>query len=59
MDNDYFEDEFFDDSEDDMERIEDECGYDPAFPGICHDVGSEHCSFWCPLHHLYFNQEKS
>lgn len=48
--------DFDEDYENPDERWEDECGYDPTFPGICHHIGTEHCSFWCPFHATYFSR---
>lgn len=55
---DFDEASFFDpdDEDEDTEYWEDACGYDPDTEK-CQLVGSEHCSFWCPLHHIYFKQE--
>ena len=54
-----YEDEENEDYVDQMERWEDECGYDPTFPGICHHVGTEDCSFFCPFHDVHFSRGKS
>lgn len=35
----------------------DDCGYDEEYPGICWHIGTEHCSFFCPFHHLYFGED--
>jgi hypothetical protein len=59
MDYEDFEaDEFNEDYTDPLERWEDDCGYDPTFPGICHHVGTEDCSFFCPFHAVYFADKK-
>jgi len=40
--------------EEDMEN----CGYDDELPQVCYHIGSEHCSFHCPFHHLYFGEDE-
>jgi hypothetical protein len=61
MENEYEEREFFpeweEDYEDPMEEWEDRCGYDPQYAGVCHHVGTEDCSFFCPFHHIHFKSE--
>ena len=48
-------DEDTDDYEYDFDRHLNECGYDPEFVGKCRDIGTEWCSFHCPLHTAVFN----
>lgn len=54
---DYLDD--FDDSDYDNpdEDALEECGYDPDYKGVCWHIGTEHCSFFCPLHAIYFEEE--
>lgn len=54
----YDEDEYEDfDASQDFDRQLQQCGYDPDFPGKCHDVGTEWCSFHCPLHASVFRED--
>jgi len=52
----------FDDDDGDYDNPDEtaleECGYDPDYKGICWHIGTEHCSFFCPLHAIYFSDKE-
>lgn len=50
MDWDFEEDE----PDDEIDNALDDCGYDPDYKGVCWHLGTEHCSFFCPFHSVYF-----